>query len=370
MMKLLYVGDKDIFSRHELGFIAALTNVGSVRVVDISSSKGKVIELGSDSGVRTISIYPSVMLESLVSNCDAIFVTPRKPLLEVLRHLLKKGEKPSVSLRLWSIRAAKLRDNLRFRAYEDILIFLPSVLANATYIAFSNFVLTVDHATYVFARKVYKLLASKIYKLYPPYGYVVADKENPVDKEIREQLKDIRDSYILGFTNLNKKGAYLKFEAKPHAIVFYRIAKRLREVPVVVAGSTIEDWRRVFPQIEPPKNLHLIGRGFSDNILETLYRKARSVIVPITNRNISNRFLESLFFGKPIVTSEIARLIHPELEHGRHLYISSWDRIVDDAIKVANDEYLLENLAEGAKEAYARMFSTKINVLFVEKMLH
>lgn len=173
LMRLLYVGDKDIFSRHELGFIVALTSAGSVKVVDISSSGEKVIEIGSDNGSRAISVYPNTMLETLIDSCDAIFVTPRKPLLETLRFLLKKGEKLAVSLRLWSIRAAKLRDNLRFRAYGDILFFIPSILANAVYVAFSNYVLTVDYVTYIFAKRIYKIFASRIYKLYPPYGYTI-----------------------------------------------------------------------------------------------------------------------------------------------------------------------------------------------------
>lgn len=124
-----------------------------------------------------------------------------------------------------------------------------------------------------------------------------------------------------------------------------------------------------FPSIGLPRNLHLIGRGFSDNILEILYRKAKLVIVPITNRSISNRLLEALFFEKPTITSEIASLLHPELKHERNLFISSWDNIVNDAIRLIKKEDLLESLAEGAKEAYNKMFSTKVNAIFVKNIL-
>ncbi len=87
--------------------------------------------------------------------------------------------------------------------------------------------------------------------------------------------------------------------------------------------------------------------GFSDNVLETLYHNAKLVIIPITNRNISNRLLEALFFGRPVVTSEVVKLIHPELVHGRHVYVSNWDYIIDDIIKVTRNEALLHELASG-----------------------
>jgi glycosyltransferase involved in cell wall biosynthesis len=79
--------------------------------------------------------------------------------------------------------------------------------------------------------------------------------------------------------------------------------------------------------------------------------------------------LEALFYGKPIVTSEVVKLIHPELEHKKHLYISSWDTIVDDVIKLSKDEDLLKSLEQGAREAYARYFSTRRNLMFLKRLL-
>ena len=63
-MKLLYIGDKDIFSRHELGFIAALTDVGSVEVVNVSSSKREAMRISSDNGTRVINVSPIATLEA------------------------------------------------------------------------------------------------------------------------------------------------------------------------------------------------------------------------------------------------------------------------------------------------------------------
>lgn len=50
--------------------------------------------------------------------------------MRILNQIFGKKNDLPVVLRLWSIRAAKLRDNLRFGAYEDILLFIPSVIAD------------------------------------------------------------------------------------------------------------------------------------------------------------------------------------------------------------------------------------------------
>jgi glycosyltransferase involved in cell wall biosynthesis len=177
-----------------------------------------------------------------------------------------------------------------------------------------------------------------------------------------------RGGFILGFTSRNKTGAYLTFETKPHAIVLYQIAKRTG-LDVVLAGSTYEDWRRVFPGLSPPKNLHIVGRGFDDYTVAKLYEKARLVVVPITNRSISNRLLEALFYRKAEVTSEVARLVHPELLHDVHVYISTWDAIVDDVVKIVQDDERIKRLEKGTEVAYRSMFSTSRNIKFVKRML-
>ncbi|WP_054855767.1 glycosyltransferase [Vulcanisaeta sp. JCM 16161] len=242
-------------------------------------------------------------------------------------------------------------------------------MANMTYMAMANASISVDHATYEFARKIYPILRRRLFKLYPPYGYLVQDEPNKIDELALAKLDRIKDDYVLGFTSLSKTGAYLKFEARPHAIVLYLIAKRLRNINVVMAGSSLNDWNRVFPGIKPPPNLHLIDGGFSDKILGTLYSRARLVIIPITNRSISNRLLEALFFSKAVITSEVVKFIHPELRHKEHVYISNWDTIVEDTIKLMNDWDMIKRLEKGAREAYVRYFSTKINLRFVDKLL-
>ncbi|MEM1731574.1 MAG: glycosyltransferase [Ignisphaera sp.] len=390
-MKLLYIGGSDIFSRHELGFIASLKLLGDVDVIvvgsenKVSSGKLKIISDNNLNEVKVLKLSIDTLMnarkfalsrtESLLKvlkeylgHYDAIFATPREPLIFslALRRVMKLQS--PIILRLWSIRAAKLKDNLRFGAYDDVAIFLPSVIVNGLYIALSNASITLDHATYSFAKLVYTFYVKKLYRVYPPYGYIYVDGLSKSDEEVISLIDPLND-YILILTTLSKHGPYLKFEAKPHAIAAYSLARKLGDIDVVLAGSSYEDWVRVFPEIKPPENLHIVGKGFSDQVLEILYRKARLVVVPVTNRNISNRLLEALFFSRPVLTSEVVRFIHPELEHGKHLYISRWDNIVEETIRIVNNDTLLSQLEEGSRDAYMKYFSTKVNSLFTSKIL-
>ena len=374
--KLLYVGSNDVYSRHELGFIAALSGLGKVDVL-VLGTKIQIHKLAvaSDNGVHTIPLY-EIPCSNLTKPClcvdiassildtddyNAVFTTPRLPLL--VAKALSTSIKRVIVLRLWSIRAAKLRDNLRFGAHKDTLLFVPSLVMNFYYILSSTYSMTVDHATYTFARKTYALLADRVLKTYPPYGFILT---NGVRKEVPEIVD--RGDYITGFTILAKKGAYLEFEAKPHAVVLYLLAKRTG-FDVVLTGSSYHDWKHVFPGIEPPRNLHIIGKGFQDDVIAKIYRNALLVVAPITNRSISNRLLEALFYGKPVITTEIAKYVHPELEHKRHVFISTWDTIVEDSIKLLKNEAVLECLGHGAREAYNKLFATKHNAKVVEKLI-
>uniref|UniRef100_A0A7J2U351 Glycosyltransferase family 1 protein n=1 Tax=Ignisphaera aggregans TaxID=334771 RepID=A0A7J2U351_9CREN len=376
MMRFLYIGSRDVLSRHELGFIASLSELGEVDVVVLGSrTRIEKLFVASDNGRHIVNLYEVPCNDALLfskhyarivsaiadsRDYSTVFATPRVPVL--VAHQLKVSK--TVVLRLWSVRAAKLRDNLRFGAYEDIPLFMPSIIANMYYILRSINTIAIDHATYVFATRVYQLVKDRIAKVYPPYGYI------PNKGEEGWEVPEIIDkgSYILGFTVLSKTGPYLKFEAKPHAIALYLLAKKTG-IDVVLAGSSYDDWRRVFPNIEPPRNLHIIGRGFPDSIIAKIYKNARLVLAPITNRSISNRLLETLFYGKPIVTSEVARLIHPELENKKHLFVSSWDTVVDDTTELLKDEDLLKSLEQGAREAYNRYFSTRHNMAFLKELL-
>jgi hypothetical protein len=253
-MRFLYISSGDVFTRHELGFIAALSMLGKVDVIVIDQRAGiEKIRVGSDNGVWDVMFYHipcknvlqltrcKTLFEKIIDleKYDAVFATPR--LSAFLAKFLSKSGQPI--LRLWSIRAAKLRDNLRFGAYEDIAIFMPSIIANMIYIANSAYSIATDHATYAFALRTYPMLRGRLLKLYPPYGFIPGDSKQENYSKVLEVVD--RGDYVLGFTTLGKSGVYLKFEAKPHAVVLYQIARKAN-IDVVLAGSSLDYWRRVF----------------------------------------------------------------------------------------------------------------------------
>jgi len=378
-MRFLYISSGDVFTRHELGFIAALSMLGKVDVIVIDQRVGiEKNRVGSDNGVWDVMFYyvPCKNVLQLtrcrsmikrvidIGEYDTVFATPRLPII------VTKSVFRSAILRLWSIRVAKLRNNLRFGAYGDIALSVPSIIANMFYIAKSVYSMATDHATYSFALRIYPIFKDRLIKLYPPYGFILKNKDmEQKEIEINSEVLDVidRGNYVLGFTVLSKKGAYLKFEAKPHAIVLYQIAKKAN-IDVIIAGSSSDDWQRALPNIRVPPNLYLI-KGFSDSMLPKLYSNAKLTVIPITNRSISNRLLEALFYNKPIITSEIAVQLHPELKHGIHIYISNWNEIVEDTLMLLRDYDMLKRLEEGAKDAYNKNFSTGINAKIIERIV-
>lgn len=386
-MRALFIGLHDTFSRHELGFIASLRNLGDVEVIVLDRDASKVVaeklKLGSDNGLSDLTLLRipyragiyrigyidklGEAIRDLVESFDVVFATPREPVL-LSKSIAKTARLQPLILRLWSVRASKLRDNLKYGAYEDIALFIPSLGSNLLYLSLSDAVIAIDDATYRFVRSTFKPYHSRIHKIYPPYGYIVRDRVDNVLDQVALDLLERIGEYVLGFTILGKSGSYLKFEAKPHAIALYKIARRLRDVNVVVAGSSLDEWKQVFPGVPKPDNLFFV-KGFTDKLLPYVYRRARLVVSPISNRNISNRLLEALYHGRPVVTTELAREIHPELIHGEHLYISTWNRIDEDVSRLVRSDQILELLEKGSRKAYNRYFSTRNNAIELKKLL-
>ena len=122
--------------------------------------------------------------------------------------------------------------------------------------------------------------------------------------------------------------------------------------------------------LRPLKNLHIIGRGFTNSAIAKTYRNALLVVSPITNRSISNRLLEALFYGKAIITTEVVRFIHPGLKHEKHTYVSTWDTKVEDFLSVLRNEEMLKILEHEAKEAYVKFLSTKHNIEVVRRLIN
>jgi len=221
-MRFLYIGSHDLLSRHELGFLASLSVLGSVNAIQLGrETRIEKLRIGSDNGVWNVPLYRipcggvlhihkcANTIKRLVDpeEYGFIFVTPRIPTLAA--NLLLNKRRPIV-LRLWSVRATKVVSNMLLGCYRDLLIFIPSVLANLTYISSSAYTITLDSVTYMFASKIYPLYANRIIKVYPPYGYVIKNSIATHESRILEMVD--RGDYILGFTVLSKKEYILRLK--------------------------------------------------------------------------------------------------------------------------------------------------------------
>jgi hypothetical protein len=57
-MKFLYIGSGDVFSRHELGFMAALSVLGNVDVITLGSKANvEKMKVGSDNDIWNVTFH-------------------------------------------------------------------------------------------------------------------------------------------------------------------------------------------------------------------------------------------------------------------------------------------------------------------------
>jgi len=105
-MRFLYIGSDDVFTRHELGFIASLTELGKVDVVCLGSRiRAEKLSIASDNGVHTINLYEvpcgdklffskrcATIVSQLLIQRDysIVFATPRLPILVAQSMELRK----------------------------------------------------------------------------------------------------------------------------------------------------------------------------------------------------------------------------------------------------------------------------------------
>jgi len=369
-MGLLLIYDKSLYTRHELGYVASLKLYGFqplVILIDEACAKGcevlkeRVEVYGGVVEVTIVRVWSMETVFRLLRDFSlgVVISLPRKPFSYAWR--ISRRLKVPLIARFWSIRALKIVDNLRYGAYGDLLLFYPSLVSNILEAALSDYAIVVDHPMY----EVLKLSVGRVVKIYPPAGFRPGELNEDIVKRVREL-----EPYVIAVTVLSKRGAYLKFEAKPHALLFYRLAKAIPNLNFVVVGSTKEDFVGVFPELKDklPPNLHFVGRGFSDATLKELYRGALLSVNYISNRSISNRLLEALALGVPVIVNSMALKIHPELSYSL-LIADSVEEYRKMVLKTAKDDEFRLEVVKRQREAYLRYFSPRLNFHVTKSLL-
>jgi len=201
-------------------------------------------------------------------------------------------------------------------------------------------------------------LFKKTNVIYPTYAALYSEGDYEKNPEIEKLIEG--KEYVFSIITMSRAGFTFRLQELLQFKVLYMIAKKCPEINVMAAGGTATEVRRKFALSQIPKNLIFVGWIPSDNILKVLYEHASLVIIPVFSRSLSNRLLEALYCGHPILTNRNAKVLHNKLEHSHHIFISDnyaeYPNIIRGLLK---NEALLEKLASGAKEAYDSFFSAR-----------
>ncbi len=213
-------------------------------------------------------------------------------------------------------------------------------------------------------------------KVYPTVG-IPKDTINDIDKETYGIINDIINKYggyALASTILIKAFDIEKYEAVPHMLLFYSIARKNPEIPIVMFGSSESEFKKVFPELASkiPKNLIFIGKGLSNEFIKYLYQNAFVVVIYVSNRNVSNRFLETLYFKKPVIFNDMILKLYPEIINFIELKLTLARDLDEYSSKLRllfKHDDLREEITMQVKNAYEALFSGSRNVSAINKLI-
>ena len=385
-MKILHIGDE---IRHELGCAASLRMLGfDVTYVHLGS-RCRNLSMGNvylDEGKVELRIGElpkpvlSKVLFSSVENIvkilereyfDVIITTPSVPFY-IAHHIARKQKIPLI-LRVWGIRAAKLVDYIIFgRRYLEVFDFFASMFHNSMQAWNAQVLVAMDHVTREFLQKL--LLFKNVYLIYPTYA-ALYDHRNDLTKEGENKIFDLIEKlmleggYVFSIVTLSRGGASSRLDQLLFKILL-KTAIKNPDVNVVIVGSSVQDVMRYLNISVLPSNLYLVGKVFSDKILMMLYNNAKLIVIPVFFKSFSNRLLEAFFYGKPILTNSTAILLHKELKHLQHVYVSNkYDKYPDIIKNLLNNEDILNKLGKGAKDAFRSLFAARRCGIIMKKVI-
>jgi glycosyltransferase involved in cell wall biosynthesis len=367
--RILHIGNE---IRPELGCAASLKRLGfDVTYMHLGNRNEPLCEKTAytDQGgikLNFIQINSPTLLQSMIEpqdlipseiieeEFDSVIATPSKTFY--LAHYLARKKSIPVVLRIWGVKANRVLDHIIFgKTYTELANIHASLVHNLMQIWLSQALVVMDDATKIFLKKL--PLFKKLNIIYPTYAALYEEDSSDLLKI--EELIEGRN-YILGFVTTSKTGSILRVEQQLLFEILYFIAKKCTEIDVIIAGGTNEEAKKKFGLVALPENLKFAGSNLSDNAIKTLYENASLVVIPIFYRSLSNRLLEALYYGRPVLTNGTAKLVHNKLEHLQHIYISddyaSYPNVIRRLIK---NEALLEELVSGAKKAYSSFFSAR-----------
>ncbi len=371
---ILCIGDE---LRHELGCAASLVLQG-YKVLYLhfgdryEPQKNRYVQ--TDHGCVQVPVIqvPSCSLlhaalnaEKLVpevvknSNFELVLTTPSVPFYAA-RYLARQQHIPLI-LRVWGVRANKIVAHVIYgKNYLDLFKFYPGILHNLYQIYSSRASIVMDDSTNNFLN----MLVLNKTVIYPTYSSFYAEAG---EKDFENNFVK-PERYVLSLITFSKTGAVFRLE-KPLLNVLIKIAIECPEIKIRIIGGTREEAMARFSLSLLPENILFVGK-VSEFELRQLYLNATLVVMPLFFNSVSNRLLETLFYGKPLLTNTTSKLLHNKLEHMHHVYFSdNYDEYPNIVRKLLENVDLLDKLSSGSKEAYDRFFSVKIHGFAMDKII-
>ncbi|MEM1510193.1 MAG: glycosyltransferase [Thermofilaceae archaeon] len=214
---------------------------------------------------------------------------------------------------------------------------------------------------------IYNFLESYLHRksilIYPTYAKKVP-KDQKTTIEMIDHIKskiDLKEPIVLGLTMISRRGLAGKHDKKVLECL-YLIAKYNPDITVLVIGTEYNESLKVLEKLCNLPNLKFLGKIFNDFVLEYLYKKASLVVIPFFfTKTITNRLLEALFYGKPILTSSYLKEDFPVLKHGENVYMfNRIDEIPHLVRYMLRSDNILDYLEKNAIDTWKKIFSDKI----------
>jgi glycosyltransferase involved in cell wall biosynthesis len=244
-----------------------------------------------------------------------------------------------------------------FHWYRGILELAPALRRLTENLVHPSIVIA--HSAYIAKFLKEKLPLRKPILIYPTYAKFVRREQNQFGFNIEKWCLE-KHHNILGITSVGRPGLGSRHDIIILKIL-YIIAKRNPEINVVVLGSNDIEARKSLNLYHLPPNMKFLGFVYDDALIERVYECSSLVIAPVFFRAVSNRILEALFYGKPVLTNSYIKEIFPELKHGIGVYISDkYEEYPNVVRSLLNSSNTLEELTEGAKKVWKELFSERV----------
>jgi len=276
--------------------------------------------------------------------------------------ILKKLDVPSVGV-IYGIRGFWLPEFISFtHDYHEIFRGVLNIIHTATTSHLSDFVIT---SSTKYEKILRKIGVRHIATIPPTYVRIVS--------KVKQNIPEISNPFVLSLITISRRGN-TEFDIASLRILL-SLARLMPNIKFVLAGSSMAELYQLCNKLNLsiPKNVIPLGFIRDTNALSQLYEKASCVIHPWPvpwSWGTSIRIVESLFYGKAMVTTRSCASFLQGLIHGKHIIlINDFSEYKEWITKVCFDDEFRKRIEAGAKEYYRTNLSQLIHGKRLEHFL-